>query len=77
MVDEAEGTGMKWTTERPTKQGYYWFRDENGITKIVRIGPSMFVHDESEDSVSLEELYSGIHPSFLQWAGPIPEPEFA
>ena len=55
---------MVWTTEKPTKPGWYWRRV--GIDVIVTY-------------VDSDDLFRGLQRSGFdtggEWAGPIPEPE--
>lgn len=57
---------MKWTKERPTVEGWYWYRDDNRAAQIVGVGKRAGFMDGKV--VELDEL-SG------EWAGPIPPPE--
>ena len=64
---------MTWTTEKPTKDGWYWYKDRNFLTTMARI------YDFEEDEIILVHI-----PEFKkrfeicdlngEWAGPIPEP---
>ena len=59
---------LKWTKEKPTKDGWYWFRHKAFNTYIAKVtcgGTILFgqyfnVKDINNDA---------------EWAGPIPEPE--
>ena len=60
---------MKWTTEKPTKPGWYWFKDHS-YKYIMYINPDIMPngkdgYDGKEWMFSWEAL----------WAGPIEEPE--
>ena len=58
---------MKWTKERPTKTGYYWYFDvADPQICFIDDGRVYFTGDEVSDDV---EVLGG------EWAGPIPEPE--
>lgn len=52
---------LRWTKEKPTKQGWYWCRHEDGG---IHIGCFMAARD-----------YPGYGEGVIEWAGPIPEPE--
>jgi len=60
---------MKWSSERPTEQGWYWHR---------RYGCSRFVWLTSIAGGELQDR-DGVAPRFYsdvsEWAGPIPYPE--
>lgn len=62
---------MKWTTERPTKPGWYWWRrivpgwDAYKRPRCINVAPG-------PEGVYLQQwsIAEG-----AEWAGPIPEPE--
>lgn len=67
---------MTWTTDPPTKPGWYWAL-ERGMSRyvVVEVIPNLTPHDfcvwddATDECVALEV--------FVRWAGPIPEPEEA
>lgn len=67
---------MKWTSEKPTKPGFYWLtenhlggRRQTTIVEIAMIGDlTVKWVNGARDTV---DRVSG------QWSGPIPEPEEA
>lgn len=65
---------MKWTKEKPTKPGWYWFRSETEygtcttVLEIRNVQGGLVVV-ETIAIYPLEEFREG------EWAGPIPEPE--
>lgn len=66
---------MTWTTQKPTKPGWYWYRE-------LEVGPKIRFPRIREMTYANGVLmsYSGMtHPSIVantegEWAGPIPEP---
>jgi hypothetical protein len=58
---------MKWTKEKPNKEGWYWvkFNSLKSITYVCKIGNTL---------ISTAYNYKKIPPE-AEWAGPIPEPE--
>jgi hypothetical protein len=70
-----KGDPMRWTTEKPTKFGHYWWRDksyEHGKPSICRItkmsGKVVCLFADIDETESALEGLDG------EWAGPIPEP---
>lgn len=64
---------MIWTTEKPTKPGWYWWRREKGFI------PS-FLHVTTDHLKGTGFFIVGAYTVRFQniggeWAGPIPEPE--
>ena len=61
---------MKWTTEQPTREGWYWYRGFEGPEPSV-----VFVEDAygafwiDDGSVAVDELRPEV-----EWAGPIEVP---
>ena len=63
------GRAMKWTKERPTESGWYWFRDTTfGVTSVLEVK----IHRDK--SIRIGPCYDG-EITRGEWAGPIPEPE--
>ena len=68
---------MKWTSEAPTKTGWYWIKSTNWVPHIVevafipRLKKSFFWGVASDISEPCDK-----YPD-AQWSGPIPEPEDA
>ena len=64
---------MKWTSEPPKKDGWYWLKANHFYLQCVwfemfATGPRI--------SVCGTDVYYYLHDfSNAQWAGPIPEPE--
>ena len=70
---------MKWTSEQPTKPGFYWCKTENEAA-IVEV--SEWYAEELHKNILAVELIGDeekyiFNEQFpvLLWAGPIPEPE--
>jgi hypothetical protein len=64
---------MKWTQNKPTKPGYYWYKEIGWKDKII---VSVYGYDNDD----LEMFYFGkldsdylreINPNVALWAGPI------
>ena len=61
---------MIWTTKKPTKVGWYWYRNDEGsvwIERVVRRNRRLAL-EGTAGYIYLSTRYPG------QWAGPIPEP---
>lgn len=64
-------TALRWTRERPTMPGWYWFRNEEYGTRIV------FAFNLYGDHLCFAPPVFGAdhdRPVECEWAGPIPEP---
>ena len=62
-------TGMTWTTEKPTKPGWYWWRNNASEPRVVNIWQSR-VHASILKASGLGEvLYCD-----GEWAGPLEPP---
>lgn len=64
---------MKWTTERPTEPGFYFFRSPLRERRIVKV----VVDDYTGALIVSGECVFNEVSNFLpecEWAGPIPEP---
>ena len=76
---------MKWTKEKPTKEGWYWFRHQIVLPEgceIVKVYDRFFITGKGKKCVLgshmgfvLEDLYCDEDIPYAEWAGPIPEPE--
>jgi hypothetical protein len=66
---QPEGLPMTpvWTTAKPDKPGWYWWKFSNGAWRIVLIEPGMYVR------VGYNILM--IYECDGQWSGPIQPPE--
>lgn len=56
---------MKWTTEKPTEPGWYWYRTSRQqlIVEVVRLREKMYVHN-GHIADDLDD-YTG------EWQGPL------
>lgn len=65
-----------WTKEKPTKAGWYWYREDSiflpSMQEIERGRDGLEVRSFVVDEVSLLKCYTR-----GEWAGPIPEPREA
>ena len=61
---------LKWTKEKPTQNGWYWYKGCDGIKDIVDV-------DIKEDNVSFMDFPGAQSLELMngEWCGPIPEPE--
>lgn len=74
---QERGTQMKWTNEKPSKEGWYWLRiAPHEMPQIVQV-------DHSDEYIGCMSVWFAgcecdepLHqqPSSALWAGPIPEP---
>lgn len=62
---------MEWTTESPTKTGWYWYKDCSS-SRIVLLWKSYDEGLRCEPAISSTDRVSGITG---KWAGPIPVPK--
>lgn len=53
---------MKWTSEKPTVEGWYWYLAPKQTVPIVRYIPELFWEQVA-------------FPFDSQWSGPIPPPQ--
>ena len=64
---------MKWTKEKPSKEGWYWKRlvlkNWNGKAEIVRIFRA------EHRALVIEGGRGSVKDMNFEWSGPIPEPE--
>lgn len=58
---------LRWTRERPTKEGWYWYKHDDGQRIIGRLFHGG-LHFPGGNFNSLKDMPG-------EWAGPIPEPE--
>ena len=68
---------MNWTTEKPTKSGWYWMRyvprDQfPSIIQVLHDGACLCVNNDGD---TVDDVCTAWPHS--QWAGPIPEPKEA
>lgn len=64
---------MQWTTEQPTKPGWYWMRDTG--PRRVRMGEQRrIVYVRNYVGALCIDNWQ-IPDSDTEWAGPLPEPE--
>ena len=61
-------TNMTWTTEKPTKSGWYWWRDEEGHA-VVEVYPT-----ETSTAVWRRGLLYNLNDVMGEWAGPLDPP---
>lgn len=62
---------MTWTTERPQRPGWYWFRNTDYDIRMVHVVHSETALVEEETDGDQHELPDG------EWAGPLAPPEDA
>ena len=74
---------MKWTTEKPTEQGWYWYRDEFYSSAPVCLVWTGFINRPEARALWFDICCGDecdwpdgdIKDSNGEWAGPIEEPE--
>lgn len=66
---------MKWTTEKPTQEGWYWFRSQRHIEQVCRVNFyarekiwKAYFTDGAPGTI-IGELTEG------EWCGPIKPPK--
>ena len=59
-------TDLKWSNSPPTKEGYYWRRDND--TRLMHM---VYIKDDEEWWMT---LFEPRHPGGAEYLGPIPEP---
>lgn len=64
---------MKWTSEKPTKPGHYWWRQEQGDPEVVFVEKGGFSLWWSRWGMEGASRVERALPT-CQWAGPIEEP---
>ena len=65
---------MKWTKQKPTKTGYYWYKDEFSEAPVIgRVDKDkgLLYFDNGEISFNINDD----EDETSRWAGPIPEPK--
>ena len=68
---------MKWTKNRPNKQGWYWAIDVRyyhvpSILHVIQVDGGLYVEEPNMSvPTPVDEFYFPV----MRWAGPIPEPE--
>lgn len=63
---------MKWTSEKPTKPGYYWQLNESGDAQVLRVYQSAAGRLFAASFADWETPVSRLDG---QWAGPLEEPQ--
>jgi len=71
---------MIWTTEKPVKPGWYWYRADSSIeahAQVVHVRePNQeLARNEWEVEFTGFETAHKLDEQKGEWAGPIPEPE--
>lgn len=75
---------MKWTSEFPKKEGYYWYspnlnpkhgRKVISIRRIFRYNGPLAMNWEYDRPILLSDYARQYMSTYDVWAGPIPEPE--
>ncbi len=63
---------LTWTSKRPDKAGWYWFRDAEENSAVV-----VQIHELGKDSPLFVESYGWLTDDVMngEWAGPLPEPQ--
>lgn len=70
---------MKWTKEKPTKTGWYWYQNVGfkfsypTIVQVSYYGTKLAIDWESTYNGHYEYQVDKLKDDF--WCGPIPEPE--
>ena len=59
---------MTWSSENPSKPGWYWWRDKGMFPRI-----RLIQKDRDSRLFTDTNVYAKFEKG--QWAGPIPEPE--
>ena len=62
---------MNWTTDKPSVEGWYWWRNKHGGLKIVRYFRSKVFGWLIDDGRCPTEAHRW---QDCEWFGPIPEP---
>lgn len=63
---------MTWTTERPTKEGAYWFKADGFEEQVVMIYEGLNGLWVAYPGSDVDDFLDSI---VAQWAGPIPLPD--
>ena len=66
---------MKWTTETPTKIGWYWKRSIGRSAKSFRSEVDVVYIRKYSDELCIQNW--GLPQNDVEWAGPIPTPKEA
>jgi hypothetical protein len=64
---------MRWTREKPTQPGWWWWRYEAGRKASVMHISEDHIHGMNVFTVGTLVLFLQEVPG--EWAGPVPEPE--
>lgn len=66
---------MKWTSEKPTKPGWYWYKSLRRPTQVMQVYANeffvrgvLFAQSSGLNSTRVAKLTG-------QWAGPLEEPQ--
>ncbi len=65
---------MKWTTEKPTDPGWYWYHPEFTETPLIVL-VSIRGKSVTFERAGFSMLYKISKEGTGKWAGPIPVPE--
>lgn len=67
---------LNWTKEPPTKEGWYWFKDDMDYPYVVQVAEfAMEGNDLMVAFTETEEIYPLTKFSGAYWAGPITTPK--
>ena len=69
---------LRWTREKPTEEGWYWYRDkvtEPIMSLITTLDHKLVMNAYRRYQNALIDRLDGEYDE--EWAGPIPEPEDA
>ncbi len=65
---------MKWSSNKPTKPGWYWWRAPGKNPRVLRVWAYEGSKPTCQDGFGGDEDFiENMVPG--EWAGPIPEPE--
>jgi hypothetical protein len=67
---------MKWTSEPPTKPGWYWFGNDTGkaCVQVSYMNRNGGYYAVALGAVSFDVTMWKKNHEDMRWAGPIPEP---
>lgn len=65
---------MTWTTEKPTKEGYYWYREKGQVAAIVQCYSIDPIEGPMLWEAGCEQDFHAVN-SPGEWFGPIEVPE--
>jgi hypothetical protein len=75
---ETEMIDPEWTTEKPTKLGWYWYkskRDRLQIIELIEWNKELRAIDVSQGMHSHLETHRSPYGPNAEWAGPLTPPE--